>query len=83
LDELVKPAVDGTLAVLRACHKHKVKRVVITSSLAAISFGHEPEEPVYNEGHWSNIEFLKEKGLDFCGGYILSKTLAEKAAWDF
>jgi dihydroflavonol-4-reductase len=35
---LIKPAVDGTLAVLRAAHKYKVKRVVLTSSIAAISY---------------------------------------------
>jgi nucleoside-diphosphate-sugar epimerase len=35
-DEIIKPAVEGTLAVMKACHKHGVKRLVITSSVAAI-----------------------------------------------
>ena len=37
-NELIKPAVEGTLAVMRAAHKHKVKRVVITSSEVAVIF---------------------------------------------
>ena len=35
--EVIRPAVDGTLAVLRACHRHRVSRVVITSSIAAVA----------------------------------------------
>jgi dihydroflavonol-4-reductase len=35
-DELVKPAVEGTMAVLHSAHKHRVKRLVITSSMAAV-----------------------------------------------
>ena len=35
-DEVVRPAVEGTAAVLKACHQNKVKRLVITSSIAAI-----------------------------------------------
>ena len=35
-NELIRPAVEGTLAVVRAAHKHKVKRVVITSSVVSI-----------------------------------------------
>jgi nucleoside-diphosphate-sugar epimerase len=38
-EDLVKPAVDGTLSVMKACAKHGVKRVVITSSIAAITMG--------------------------------------------
>jgi dihydroflavonol-4-reductase len=83
MDELIKPAVDGTMGALRACHKHRVKRVVITSSRAAISFGHNPPKEVYSDSDWSDIDFLTEKGVEFLGGYTLSKTLAEKAAWDF
>ena len=80
-DELIKPAVEGTLAVMRAAHKHKVKRVVITSSVAAIFEGH-PENATpesFNENHWS-IEANLTQRTDF---YSKSKTMAEKAAWDF
>jgi nucleoside-diphosphate-sugar epimerase len=72
----IKPAVEGTLAVLRAAHKHKVKRVVITSSLSAIVMKN-PEnlKDRYNEEDWSDLEA--------CSAYDKSKTLAEKAAWNF
>jgi nucleoside-diphosphate-sugar epimerase len=75
-NDLIKPAVEGTLAVMRAAHKHKVKRVVITSSVAAIMF-HTPanRKPEYNESDWSELQG--------CGAYEKSKLLAEKAAWDF
>lgn len=56
---------------------------MITSSRAAISFGHEPPYPVYDENNWSDIEVLTKAGVSYAGGYMLSKTLAEKAAWDF
>lgn len=75
-DLVIRPAVEGTLAVLRAAHKHRVKRVVITSSCAAI-FGQHPEnhkEP-YTENDWTDVTAV--------GAYEKSKTLAEKAAWDF
>jgi nucleoside-diphosphate-sugar epimerase len=58
LEDLIAPAVDGTMNVIKACHKYKVKRVVVTSSVAAIWHGHDPQYPVYNETHWANLEFL-------------------------
>ena len=76
---LVKPAVEGTMAVCRACHAHKVKRLVITSSVAAI-MGHRPENliKILTEEHWSDEEYQRTSSA-----YSLSKTLAEKAAWNF
>jgi dihydroflavonol-4-reductase len=73
---LIHPAVEGTLAVMRAAHKHKVKRVVITSSVAAVMFK-KPEnvKDLYDEEDWSDVEA--------CSPYEKSKTLAEKAAWEF
>lgn len=72
----IKPAVEGTLSVLRAAHKHKVKRVVITSSLSAIVMKNpENVKDRYDESDWSDLEA--------CSAYDKSKTLAEKAAWDF
>ena len=73
---LIRPAVDGTLAVMRAAHKYKVKRVVVTSSVASIMV----QLPInakasYNEDNWSDLQA--------CKAYDKSKTLAEKAAWDF
>ena len=73
---LVRPAVEGTLAVMRAAHKHGVRRVVVTSSVAAVMC-QKPEnsKEVYDESDWSDTAVT--------GPYEKSKTLAEKAAWDF
>ena len=73
-DELVRPAVDGTLRVLRAAKDAGVKRVVLTSSIAAIVSGH-GDERVRAEADWSDV--------DRSPAYAKSKTLAERAAWDF
>jgi dihydroflavonol-4-reductase len=75
-DELIIPAVQGTLRVLRAAHKGNIKRVVQVSSNAAISSGHNGENKTFTEDDWSNIE-------NNIGAYAKSKTLAERAAWDF
>ena len=73
-DELVRPAVDGTLRVLRAAVAAGVKRVVLTSSLSAITVGHD-DDRVRTEADWSDV--------DRSPAYAKSKTLAERAAWDF
>ena len=75
-DELIIPAVRGTQRVLRAAHNAKIKRVVITSSTAAISAGHNGENKTFTEADWSIIE-------NNIGAYSKSKTLAEREAWNF
>ena len=78
---MVKPAVNGTLAVMKACSAAGVKRCVITSSIAAcqhLASDDKPADRTFNEGHWSNPD--RPEGL---GLYVKSKTLAEKAAWDY
>lgn len=75
--ELVDPALQGTTNVLRSCAKSSsVKRVVLTSSLAAITDEPDPEK-VFSERDWNTKSNLKRNP------YYYSKTLAEKAAWDF
>ena len=74
---LIKPAVDGTLRVLNACSKAHVKKVVLTSSVAAVAYGHGAEK-TYDESDWSNTG--EDSGIT---PYAKSKTLAEKAAWNF
>lgn len=72
----IKPAVEGTLAILRAAHKFRVKRVVFTSSLSAVVMKNQENlKDVYDERDWSDLEA--------CSAYDKSKTLAEKAAWDY
>jgi nucleoside-diphosphate-sugar epimerase len=74
--ELIRPAVDGTLRVLEASVRAGVRRVVMTSSIAAISGGRpRDEERRRTEDDWSD--------LDRSVPYAKSKTLAERAAWDF
>ncbi|GAB4542378.1 MAG: aldehyde reductase [Anaerolineales bacterium] len=75
-DELILPAVEGTLRVLRAAHRANVKRVVIVSSVAAVYAGHHGENRTFDENDWSLIE-------NNIGAYSKSKTLAERAAWEF
>jgi len=75
---MIKPAVNGVIFAIEAAQKHKVKRIVITSSVAAISHvAPENELDAYDETSWSDLV-----ACDF-SAYVKSKTLAERAAWDF
>jgi nucleoside-diphosphate-sugar epimerase len=76
-DELIVPAREGTLRVLRAARDAGVKRVVVTSSFAAIGYGHEPQDAPFDETNWTNLNG------DGVAPYVKSKALAERAAWDF
>jgi len=76
-NELIVPAREGALRLLRAAHAAGVKRVVLTSSFAAIGYGHPPHRVRFDETHWSDPN---NAGLS---AYAKSKTLAERAAWDF
>ncbi|KAL6966526.1 hypothetical protein U1Q18_032305 [Sarracenia purpurea var. burkii] len=80
--ELIDPALKGTLNVLGSCAKTpSVKRVVLTSSIVAVAFNGRPRTPevVVDESWFSDPEFCKQNKL----WYVLSKTLAEDAAWKF
>jgi nucleoside-diphosphate-sugar epimerase len=76
-DELIVPAREGSLRVLRASRDAAVKRVVLTSSFAAIGYGQQPQKTPFNETSWTD-----PNGDDVLP-YVKSKTLAERAAWDF
>jgi nucleoside-diphosphate-sugar epimerase len=75
-DELIIPAREGTLRVLRAASDAGVRRVVLTSSFSAIGYGHPPQSAPFTEKDWSNLN-------SDVAAYPKSKTLAERAAWDF
>lgn len=78
-NDLIVPARQGALRVLRAAKSAGVKRVVMTSSFAAIGYGWgKKRPPVLDEGHWSNPDNIKDNTA-----YTRSKTIAEKAAWDY
>ena len=75
-DVFIKPAVEGTLRVLKACADADVQKVVLTSSFAAVGYGHPRVKEVYTEEDWSSVD-------GEISAYAKSKTLAEKAAWEF
>ncbi len=78
-DELIRPAVDGTLRALRAAKNTGVKRVILTSSNAAI-FGRDLPKgaKAFDETMWTDVDHPIGRAA-----YRKSKTLAERAAWDF
>ena len=78
-DELIIPARDGALRVLKASKAEGVERVVMTSSVAAIGYGWGDARPeMLDETHWSNPDNLKDNTA-----YTRSKVIAERAAWDY
>ncbi|KAK6138322.1 hypothetical protein DH2020_027906 [Rehmannia glutinosa] len=80
--ELIDPALKGTLNVLGSCAKvPSIKRIVLTSSVAAVAYNGKPRTPevVVDETWWSDPEICKQMQQ----WYVLSKTLAEDAAWKF
>ena len=74
-NDLIVPAREGTLRVIKAAYEEGVKKIVLTSSVAAIIYGHEKDS--FNEEDWTDTD------AEGCSAYNKSKTYAEKAAWDF
>jgi dihydroflavonol-4-reductase len=74
-NELIIPAREGTIRVLKAAREAHVKRLIFTSSFATIGYGSGDRQEPYTENDWSVLDGLP--------AYHKSKTLAEKAAWDF
>ncbi|MFJ2160521.1 SDR family oxidoreductase [Streptomyces sp. NPDC087856] len=76
-DDVIVPAVQGSVRVLRAAHDAGVKRVVLTSAFHAVAYGYARTDHQFTEEDWS---VLDGPGVT---AYTKSKTLAERAAWDF
>jgi len=76
-DDMVIPAREGTLRVLRAARDAAVQRVVLTSSFAAIGYGHSERAQPFTESDWTDLSG------DDVSPYIKSKAIAERAAWHF
>jgi dihydroflavonol-4-reductase len=75
-DELITPAREGTLRVLRAALDARVERIVLTSSIAAIRLAKGAQKRTLDEGDWTDPD------ADGLTPYVRSKAIAERAAWD-
>ena len=73
--ELIRPAVEGTRRAIQAALAGQVERMVLTSSIAAIQYGHAPTDRAFTEADWSDV------ASPHIGAYPTSKTLAEREAW--
>ncbi len=76
-EELIVPARDGALRVLKAARTAGVRRVVLTSSFAAVGYGHKEQTAPFDETSWT------DPNAEGVSAYAKSKTFAERAAWDF
>jgi dihydroflavonol-4-reductase len=77
--ELIRPAREGALRVLGAARSAGVERVILTSSFAAVGYGRcGPLGGPFTEADWSDPDVAED-----CPPYQQSKTLAERAAWEF
>lgn len=74
---LITPAVEGTKSVMRACKENRVRRCVITASIASVLYQERHGEDGWDETTWSQMEW---PGISM---YAQSKLMAEKAAWEF
>ncbi len=79
-DLVIRPALEGTERVMKAAHAAGIKRVIITSSIATVGYGHghTSGKRVYDETHFTNLD-----GMKFKWAYCIGKTHAERLAWDF
>ncbi len=79
-DDVIRPALEGTERVLRFAKDAGVNRIVMTSSIATIGYGHGKQHGVLHidETHWTDVE-----GLKGAWSYSEGKTRAERFAWEF
>lgn len=78
--DLIRPAREGALRMLRAAKQAGITRVILTSSCAAICYGYgrKGQPALCTEADWTDVN-----DVDDTTPYVLSKTIAERAAWDF
>jgi dihydroflavonol-4-reductase len=77
---VIRPAVEGTERVLRMAHDAGIKRVILTSSIATVGYGHGQTtgRRVYDETYFTKLESMR-----WTWAYCVGKTKAERAAWDY
>jgi dihydroflavonol-4-reductase len=79
-DLVVRPAIEGTERAMRFAHEAGIKRVIVTSSIATVGYGHGQTSGrrVYDETYFTNLD-----GMRWTWAYCVGKTKAERAAWDY
>jgi dihydroflavonol-4-reductase len=77
-EDMIPPARDGTLRILSLARDAGVKRVVVTSSSSTVCYGAQRLLPQYDETHWTDVANRRDTSP-----YVRSKTIAERAAWDW
>ncbi|MDO8358607.1 MAG: NAD-dependent epimerase/dehydratase family protein [Devosia sp.] len=77
---VIRPAMEGTARVLKFAHEAGIRRIVLTSSIATVGYGHGQTSGtrVYNETHFTNLENMR-----WTWAYCIGKTRAERAAWAY
>ncbi len=77
---VIRPAIEGTARVLRFAQEAGINRVILTSSIATVGYGHGQTtgRRVYNETHFTDLENMR-----WTWAYCVGKTKAERAAWEF
>ncbi|KAK6457378.1 putative dihydrokaempferol 4-reductase (NAD-dependent epimerase/dehydratase) [Scheffersomyces xylosifermentans] len=75
-DDVIIPAKEGALRVVKFAHQLNVKKLILTSSFLSVGFGHPDSEKFVDERDWSPIERIKDT-------YVKSKVLAERAVWEY
>ncbi|XP_050213366.1 vestitone reductase-like [Mercurialis annua] len=83
-EAVINKTIDGTIGILKVCLKYSntVKRVVYTSSTAAVDFNDKKNMEIMDESFWSDVGYIKALN-SFASSYWISKTLAEKKAIEF
>ena len=77
---VIRPALEGTERILKATHAAGIKRLILTSSIATVGYGHGQTSGTrtYDETHFTNLENMR-----WTWAYCIGKTKAERLAWDF
>jgi dihydroflavonol-4-reductase len=77
---VIRPAVEGTERILRMAHDAGIRRVILTSSIATVGYGHGQTTgtKVYDETYFTKLESMR-----WTWAYCVGKTKAERAAWDY
>lgn len=79
-DDVVRPAVEGTARILRFANEAGVRRVIITSSIATVGYGH---GQATGKRTYDEKDFTKLEGMRWTWAYCIGKTTAEQAAWAY